>query len=402
MRKFSVFCFILLFPAVLFAQKNITDPEISDIDLLWINSENPSDYDIMDRIDGKIVLLEFWEHWCGPCITSMPHLQKLQDKFPDAVRIIAVSGDDLKKSRSFIDSKDYGFDFIFDKDKTLHKLFPHNGIPHTVLFDAEGRFVYTSHPELIDENTIEKIINGEYNPSAIDIGSGSMNENDEEEQNHNLISIQLKKSQVEGYSGKSRYSNPPYRFDLKNYNILEIISTIYSHSKFRILYPEELSYIDSHDPDHLYDLLYSCVEEGPGKISLLKKFVCDAFDLAIRNEEQEKDVWVIKGVKEGESIKISSSDQSYKRSSRTNSNSFYFNASRLTLQDIGGFIEEQVGFPVVAEKNENRYDVDLQINHEGQGIDKIYDLLLKAGFSIEKEKRKIKVLVIDLRTPSEN
>jgi len=57
---------------------------------------------------------------------------------------------------------------------------------------------------------------------------------------------------------------------------------------------------------------------------------------------------------------------------------------------------------VVAEKNENRYDVDLQINHEGQGIDKIYDLLLKAGFSIEKEKRKIKVLVIDLRTPSEN
>lgn len=37
----------------------------------------------LDCLSGKVVLLDFWQRWCPPCVTAMPHLQKLHDTFAD-------------------------------------------------------------------------------------------------------------------------------------------------------------------------------------------------------------------------------------------------------------------------------------------------------------------------------
>jgi len=40
---------------------------------------------------GKVVLLDFWGEWCGPCVGSMPYLMKLYDKYRDkGLEIIAA------------------------------------------------------------------------------------------------------------------------------------------------------------------------------------------------------------------------------------------------------------------------------------------------------------------------
>ena len=45
---------------------------------------------ITSPYEGKIVFLEFWGTWCGPCLLSIPHHVELQDKFKDDLRIIAI------------------------------------------------------------------------------------------------------------------------------------------------------------------------------------------------------------------------------------------------------------------------------------------------------------------------
>ncbi len=44
---------------------------------------------ITEPYKGKIVFVEFWGTWCAPCLLSMPHHQKLQEKYKDQLRIIS-------------------------------------------------------------------------------------------------------------------------------------------------------------------------------------------------------------------------------------------------------------------------------------------------------------------------
>ena len=45
---------------------------------------------ITSPYEGKIVFLEFWGTWCGPCLLSIPHHVKLQDKYKNDLRIVAI------------------------------------------------------------------------------------------------------------------------------------------------------------------------------------------------------------------------------------------------------------------------------------------------------------------------
>ena len=45
----------------------------------------------LDQYRGKIVLLDFWATWCGPCRMTMPLLEKLQHEFPDDLTLLAIN-----------------------------------------------------------------------------------------------------------------------------------------------------------------------------------------------------------------------------------------------------------------------------------------------------------------------
>ena len=44
----------------------------------------------LSRFRGQYVLLDFWGHWCGPCITSMPHLRQLQAQYAQRLAVVGV------------------------------------------------------------------------------------------------------------------------------------------------------------------------------------------------------------------------------------------------------------------------------------------------------------------------
>jgi peroxiredoxin len=90
---------------------------------------------------GKVVLVNFWATWCGPCRQEMPHLNKLQDKYRSAgLLILGVNVDDDTRNAAEVSTKlGLKFPVLFDTDKAVSKLYDMSTMPSTVVIDREGR-----------------------------------------------------------------------------------------------------------------------------------------------------------------------------------------------------------------------------------------------------------------------
>jgi thiol-disulfide isomerase/thioredoxin len=75
-------------------------PELRDIKA-WKNGGPVT----LAGLRGKVVLLDFWGYWCGPCMASMPELMKLHDRFKDKGLVIIAVHDDSIASIAEMDQK---------------------------------------------------------------------------------------------------------------------------------------------------------------------------------------------------------------------------------------------------------------------------------------------------------
>lgn len=97
----------------------------------------------LSSLRGKVVLLDFWASWCGPCRAEMPFLVTLYDENRDApFEILAINVDThSENAQAFL--SDLGlaipFPLIIDPDGAIPPLYDLEGMPTTVLIDTRGR-----------------------------------------------------------------------------------------------------------------------------------------------------------------------------------------------------------------------------------------------------------------------
>jgi thiol-disulfide isomerase/thioredoxin len=96
----------------------------------------------MDDLKGKVVLLDFWATWCGPCRAALPHMQKIARKFEgEPLVVLSVSLDeDERKWKDFIAKNGMTWPQYLDGGFSgpVARLFSVNAIPHTFTIDADG------------------------------------------------------------------------------------------------------------------------------------------------------------------------------------------------------------------------------------------------------------------------
>ena len=95
---------------------------------------------------GKVVLIDFWATWCGPCVQELPNVLKAYTKFhPQGFEIIGISLDsNRQKLESFIKEKNMTWPQYFDGKGWQNKLATKYGvqsIPATYLLDGNGKII---------------------------------------------------------------------------------------------------------------------------------------------------------------------------------------------------------------------------------------------------------------------
>jgi len=97
----------------------------------------------LDEAKGKIVLLNFWATWCGPCRAEIPDLVDLQKRYADKLEIIALATDedDADEVRRFVLESGINYRVAMISDEVRLAYGGIAALPTSFVIDAQGRIV---------------------------------------------------------------------------------------------------------------------------------------------------------------------------------------------------------------------------------------------------------------------
>src|SRR6266496_2629536 len=113
-----------------------------------------------ETLRGKVVVIDFWSTWCGPCRESIPHWNQLVDSFKDSpVRFLAVTDENEQVVATFLKRTPIhswvGLNGLGQSTRDAYRI---EGIPTTVIVNQKGVVVAVTHPIRLEPKHIEEVI----------------------------------------------------------------------------------------------------------------------------------------------------------------------------------------------------------------------------------------------------
>ena len=94
-----------------------------------------------EQLKGKVVVVDFWATWCGPCRQEMPHLNRIHERYHKAgFMLLGINLDEQPEAaHAMVRKLGIGFPVLFDSGKRVSRLYDVSAMPSTILIDRDGR-----------------------------------------------------------------------------------------------------------------------------------------------------------------------------------------------------------------------------------------------------------------------
>jgi peroxiredoxin len=95
---------------------------------------------------GKVVLINFFATWCGPCQLELPHIERIWEanKNDEHFRLLVIGREETTDSvREYRDKNGFTFPIAADPDRSVYSHFANESIPRTMIVSPDGRIVYS-------------------------------------------------------------------------------------------------------------------------------------------------------------------------------------------------------------------------------------------------------------------
>lgn len=135
-----------------FTLNSLTHTILDDNSLEFIESE----INLYD-LKGKLVLLNFWATWCGPCIYEIPDLNELHDIYHDrGLEILGISiSDNAYQLKKFKKQRDIKYPLLYDSPQEMQKTTQEYGgiysIPISILVDTSSQIIRVYNSAIIKD-----------------------------------------------------------------------------------------------------------------------------------------------------------------------------------------------------------------------------------------------------------
>lgn len=116
---------------------------------------------------GKVVLIDIWASWCGPCRYYMPKNQRLHNKYAaKGLKVLAINIEGKNSNApAYIKRNNFTFTVLYDRGNwsaPIIKKFGVTGVPFVALVDKKGIIRFTGHPANITDTLIEKALKDKF------------------------------------------------------------------------------------------------------------------------------------------------------------------------------------------------------------------------------------------------
>ena len=98
----------------------------------------------LESLKGKVVMLNFWASWCGPCRTVMPLLEQMHKRYSSlGFTLVGVNVEaNTADAERWLKDTPVSFPVLFDRDSKVSKAYDVSAMPSTVFIDRKGNIRY--------------------------------------------------------------------------------------------------------------------------------------------------------------------------------------------------------------------------------------------------------------------